>query len=46
MSEVEYEPTELEYVEQLMDDFGLKRSDPIENLLAALEEEDEEDDEC
>ena len=37
------ETTELEYVEQLLDDFGLSPEDKIAELIEALEEEETED---
>jgi hypothetical protein len=43
MSTTEYEPTEIEYVEQLMDDLGLKGSDTLDDLISALEDEQTED---
>src|SRR6058998_3859442 len=42
MSKVQYEPTEVEYIEQLMDDFSLSENSTIGDLLEALEEEEAE----
>jgi hypothetical protein len=41
---VDYEPTEVEYVEQLMDDLGLKGSNTLDDLIEALEQEGPEGD--
>ena len=35
------EPTEVEYIEQLLDDFDLQPSDRIADLIQALENEEE-----
>ena len=45
MSKVGYEPTEVQYVEQLMDDFGLSEDSTIGDLLEALEDEETENEE-
>ena len=45
MSRTEYEPTEIEYIEQLMDDLDLKGSNTLDDLINALEKEDT-DQEC
>jgi hypothetical protein len=39
----DYEPTEIEYIEMLMDDFGLTEKDTIGNLIDALEKDDNEE---
>lgn len=44
MGKTNYEPTEIEYIEQLMDDLGLKGSNSLDDLIEALEEEDEAED--
>lgn len=36
----EPEATELEYIEQLMDDFGLEKSNTLGDLLKCLEDEE------
>jgi hypothetical protein len=41
--EVDYEPTEIEYFEMLMDDFGLTEKHTIGDLIDALEEDEAEE---
>jgi hypothetical protein len=43
VAEVDYEPTELEYLEMLMDDFDLTETDTIADLIDALEEDEEDE---
>jgi hypothetical protein len=42
--EVDYEPTEIQYLEMLMDDLGLTENDTIADLIDALEEDEPEED--
>ena len=45
MNEIEeFETTELEYVEQLLEDLGLQPNQTIAELIEALEEDAEEED--
>ena len=41
MSQTDEEPTELEYLEQLLDDFDLTPNDRIRHLIDAMEDEDD-----
>jgi hypothetical protein len=45
VTEVEYEPTEIEYLEMLMDDFDLTEKDTIGDLIDALENDGAEENE-
>lgn len=41
MAKGEYEPTEVDYIEDLMDDFDLRETNTLGDLFAALEDDTE-----
>ena len=40
MAKAEYEPTEVEYIEDLMDDFDLNERNTIGDLISVLEDDE------